>query len=151
MGGGRPVDRQHQRLSLWTQFHPLRHFSYQVGGQDGLGRAIDHPLVRVCVRTQLALRIPGRSSTNYGPREWLERSDRQRGQTIELGRECQHLFGPEHELRLAFHQLEHGVSVDPGGTHPFVARVLGCGGQYRRGESSDRFVAGSDVPTKRTR
>ena len=38
-----------------------------------------------------------------------------------------------------------------GGTHPFVARVLGCRGQYRRGESSDRFVARSHVPTKRTR
>ena len=81
----------------------------------------------------------------------MERSDRHIRQPDVLGRECQDLFGPEHELQLAFHQLEHGVSLDRGRTYPVVARVLGCGGQYRRGESSDGFGARSHVPTKRTR
>ena len=124
LGRRRPDDRQHQRLSLRTQFHSLLFGSYQVGGQDGLDRAPAHPLVRVSVGPQLATRIPGRSNPYHGAREWMEPSGRPIGQPCVLGRECSTLSGLEHELQLAFHQLEHSVSLDRGRTHPVVARVM---------------------------
>ena len=76
MGGRRPSDRQHQHLSLWSRHHSQRRVSHQTGAQDGLDRAIEHPLVRVCVRPQLATRIPKRSSPRHETRHCLERSER---------------------------------------------------------------------------
>ena len=87
LGRRRPGDRQHQHLSLRTQYHSLLFDAYQTGAQDGVDRALDHPLVGIQVGSQLATRIPARSSPHHGAREWVERSHRHFRQQCVLGRE----------------------------------------------------------------